>query len=193
MTEITRVPIQPVAKGSLTKLWIGVLIAVLIGAALAFSAIPKGLSIETRVEGAGPTAQVGDWVFVKYTGKLASTGETFDESQELPPQIRARIGDIFPEGIPFPVEQGQTVEGFFQGLQQMQAGGEYTLFIPAELGYGAEPPQGAPIPPNADLIFDIEVVDIMSNETYERNMAIIQQMMAGPGGPNGADAPPPGL
>ena len=83
-------------------------------------------------------------------------------------------------------------------MQQMQEGGEYTLYIPAELGYGAEPPQGAPIPPNADLIFDIEVVDIMSNETYERNMVIIQQMMAGPGGPggpggpDGAGAPPPG-
>ncbi len=53
MTEVTRVPIQPIAKGSLTKIWVGVIIAVLLGASLAWAAVPKGFSIDTLVAGGG--------------------------------------------------------------------------------------------------------------------------------------------
>jgi FKBP-type peptidyl-prolyl cis-trans isomerase FkpA len=186
MTEITRVPIAPVAKGSLTKLWIGVVLAVLVGAGLAFAAIPRGLSVDTQVAGTGPTAEVGQVVWVKYKGKLAADGKVFDESQDIPLPVQG----LFPEGTPFPLEEGATVPGFFQGLQQMQKGGKYTLFIPADLAYGATPPPGAPIPPNADLIFEIEVIDIMSRQTFDRNLQILQQtmqsQMGGAGGPGGA-------
>ena len=47
MTEITRVPLQPIKKGSLTKLWLGVLLAVLVAAGLAWAAMPRGLDVET--------------------------------------------------------------------------------------------------------------------------------------------------
>lgn len=190
MTEITRVPIKPVAKGSLTKLWIGVILAVLVGAGLAWAAVPRGLNVDTVVAGTGPTAKVGEVVWVKYKGKLAADGKVFDESQDIPLPVQG----LFPEGTPFPLEEGATVPGFFQGLQQMQKGGKYTLFIPSDLAYGATPPQGAPIPPNADLIFDIEVIDIMNRQTFDRNLQILQQTMqsqmggaqGGPGGPGGA-------
>jgi FKBP-type peptidyl-prolyl cis-trans isomerase FkpA len=196
MTEVTRVPIQPIAKGSLTKLWLGVVVAVLLGAGLDCAAMPKGLSIDTLVEGSGATAKVGDVVFVKYKGSLAATGEVFDESREIPLPIEG----VFPEGSPFPIEEGATIPGFFNGLQQMQKGGKYKLFIPAEQAYGAEPPAGAPIPPNADLNFEIEVIDIMSRETFDRNLGILQQAMqqmmppegAQGGAPGGAAPPVPG-
>ncbi|MDZ4271843.1 MAG: FKBP-type peptidyl-prolyl cis-trans isomerase, partial [Erythrobacter sp.] len=81
------------------------------------------------------------------------------------------------EGTPFPIEEGATIPGFFEGLQQMQKGGKYTLFIPADKAYGAEPPPGAPIPPNADLEFEIEVIEIMSQQTFERTLSILQQAM----------------
>ncbi|MEE4199807.1 FKBP-type peptidyl-prolyl cis-trans isomerase [Erythrobacter sp.] len=202
MTEVTRVPLQPVAKGSLTKIWLGVVIAVLLGAGLAFAAVPKGFSIDTIVEGTGPTPEEGDMVFVKYRGSLAATGEVFDESQDIP----LPVAGVFPEGSPFPVEEDATIEGFYQGLQQMRKGGRYELYIPADMAYGAEPPPGAPIPPNADLVFEIEVVDFMSREMFDRNLGILQRAMqsglgAGPGaapsdgpqtaGPGGAGAPPP--
>jgi FKBP-type peptidyl-prolyl cis-trans isomerase FkpA len=187
MTEITRVPIKPVAKGSLTKLWIGVILAVLVGAGLAWAAVPRGLSVDTLVSGKGPTAATGDVVFVKYKGKLAADGTVFDESRDIPLPVQG----LFPEGSPFPVEEGATIPGFFQGLQQMQEGGKYNLFIPADLGYGAAPPPGSPIPPNADLEFEIEVIDIMSRQTFDRNLQILQQTMqqqmgGGQGGPGGA-------
>jgi len=116
MTEITRVPIKPVAKGSLTKLWIGVILAVLVGAGLAWAALPRGLNVETQVAGSGPNPQIGEVVWVKYKGKLAADGTVFDESQDIPLPVQG----LFPEGTPFPLEEGATVPGFFQGLQQVQ-------------------------------------------------------------------------
>lgn len=189
MTEVTRVPIRPIAKGSLTNIWLGVLVAILLGAGLAWAAVPKGFNIDTLVAGEGPNPQQGDMVFVKYTGKLASNGEVFDESQDIPLPVEG----IFPEGSPFPVEEGQTIDGFYKGLQQMQKGGKYELYIPADQAYGAEPPQGAPIPPNADLVFEIEVVDFMDRETFDRNLGILQQaMQSGLGAPGGPEAAPEG-
>lgn len=196
MTEITAVPIKPVAKGSLTKLWVGVALAIAVGAGLAWAAVPRGVDIDTEIAGTGPTPKVGDVVFLKYKGALASDGTVFDESRDIPLPVEG----IFPEGTPFPIEEGATIPGFFEGLQQMQKGGKYTLFIPADKAYGAEPPQGAPIPPNADLNFEIEVIDIMSQQTFERNLGILQQAMqsqmgapgAAPGGaPGGASGAAP--
>lgn len=193
MAEITRVPIHPIAKGSLIKLWIGVILALLLGGALAWAAVPKGFSIDTLVEGEGPLPEIGDVAFIKYKGKLAATGEVFDESQDIPLPVEG----LFPEGSPFPIEEGATVDGFFKGLQQMQKGGRYELYLPSEEAYGASPPPGAPIPPNADLIFEIEVVDFISRETFDRNLQILQQQLQaqGPGGlgagPGGPPAGPP--
>jgi FKBP-type peptidyl-prolyl cis-trans isomerase FkpA len=88
------------------------------------------------------------------------------------------------------------IDGFYEGLTQMRAGGEYELYIPADMAYGEAPPPGSPIPPGADLVFEIEVVDIMSQETFDRNMAILQQTMQGAGpagaGPEGEAPPQPG-
>ncbi len=185
MTEITAVPIKPIAKGSLTKLWIGVALAIAVGGGLAWSAIPRSFSVDVNVAGSGPMAAKGDVVFVKYKGTLAADGTVFDESQDIPLPVEG----LFPKGAPFPVEEGATIPGFYQGLQQMQKGGKYTLFIPADQAYGATPPPGSPIPPNADLEFDIEVVDILSRATFDRNLQILQQTMQaqmGEGGPGGA-------
>ena len=190
MTEVTRVPIHPIAQGSLTKLWIALAVLVLLGAGLAIAAAPRGLDLETIVEGTGPTPEEGDMVFVRYRGMLASTGEVFDESQDIPLPIEG----VFPEGSPFPVEPDATIEGFYRGLQQVQEGGSYELYIPSELAYGSEPPPGAPIPPDADLIFEIEVVDIMSREMFDRNLAILQRALQsgalGAGAPGTAPAQP---
>jgi FKBP-type peptidyl-prolyl cis-trans isomerase FkpA len=192
MTEITRVPIQPVAKGSLTKLWLGVVLAVAVGAGLAWAAVPRGVDVDVIAEGTGPMPKDGDVLFIEYKGKLAADGTVFDESRDIPLPVEG----IFPKGTPFPIEEGATIPGFFEGLKQMQKGGKYTLFIPADKAYGAEPPEGAPIPPNADLEFEIEVIEIMSQQTFERNLGILQQAMQSQmgqqgGAPGGAPAPAP--
>lgn len=171
MAEVTRVPLQPIAKGSLAKLWLGVAAAVLLAAGIAWAAVPQGVDVEEVRAGTGPTAQVGDVVFVKYTGKLAD-GTVFDQSQSLP-----LPPGLLPDGNPFPIEEGATIPGFEQGLQQMQKDGKYVLEIPSELAYGDEPPPGSGIPAGADLVFDMEVTEIMSREDFQRRVAMVQQMM----------------
>ena len=170
MTEITRVPLRPIAKGSLTKLWIGVAVAILLAAGLAWAALPKGVEVETLTEGTGPHPGASDVVFVRYTGKLAD-GTTFDQSKELP----FDTGGLLPQGMPMQVSG--VVPGFSEGLQQMQKGGKYRLFIPADKAYGHTPPPGAPIPPDADLTFDVELVDFMSEADAQRRFQVLQQMI----------------
>ena len=185
MAEVTRVPLQPIEKGSLTKLWLGIIIAVLIGAGIAWAAMPKGVELETLTEGTGPSPAADDVVFVKYVGKLAD-GTEFDRSQEVPLPVEG----IFPEGNPLPL--AQMVPGFREGAMKMQKGGKYTLFIPADQGYGASPPPGAPIPANSDLVFDVELVDFMSEEDFQRRIGMLQQMMQESGAAIGQGAPPQG-
>jgi FKBP-type peptidyl-prolyl cis-trans isomerase FkpA len=170
MTEITRVPLRPIAKGSLTKLWLGVIVALLVAAGLAWAALPKGVDVETIAEGSGPHPGASDVVFVRYTGKLAD-GTVFDQSKELP----FDTGGLLPQGMPMQVSG--VVPGFSEGLQQMQKGGKYRLFIPADKAYGHTPPPGAPIPPDADLTFDVELVDFMSEADAQRRFQVLQQMM----------------
>jgi len=187
MAEVTRVPLQPIAKGSISKLWIGIVLAIAAAAGIAWAAAPQGIDLEVLQAGSGPTATADDVVFVKYVGRL-DDGTVFDESQPLP------IPEGFlPEGTPFPVEGG-TIEGFSQGLAQMKKGGKYLLEIPASLGYGDMSPPGSDIPPNSDLTFEMEVVEIMSRADAEQRFAMLQQMMqmqqqeamGAAGGPQGA-------
>lgn len=194
MTEVTRVPLQPIAKGSLTKIWLGVIVAILIGAGLAWAATPKGFTVDTLVAGEGPNPEEGNYVFVKYKGTLASTGEVFDEYQELPPGIREQVLTVFPDGIPFPLVEGQMIEGFNKALLQMQKGGEYKVYIPSEMAYGETQGPNGSLPPNSDLVFEIELIDFMTEQEYETNMMILQQQMQaqmGAMGPPGGEVPPP--
>ncbi len=187
MAEVTRVPIQPIEKGSLTKLWLGVAVAVLIGAGIAWSALPDSIDLDEIQAGTGGSPSDGDVAFVKYKGTL-DDGTVFDEasSSPFPP-------GLFPEGVPMLIQPGQVVEGFYQGLKQMEKGGKYTLRIPAELAYGEAPPPESRIPPGADLIFEIELVDFMSQQDAERRIMMMQQMMqgqqGGPAGPGAEGAP----
>ena len=181
MTEITRVPLQPIAKGTLTKLWAGVLAVALAAAGLAWFSLPPGVKVVTVKAGSGAYPGPEDVVFIKYVGKLASDGKEFDRSPDKP---LLPVPGLLPEGVPMLVSG--VVPGFSEGLQKMQKGGKYTLRIPAEKGYGATPPPESPIPPNADLVFDVEVVDVMSREQAEQRFQAAQAMMAQQEGAAGA-------
>lgn len=190
MTEITRVPLQPIAKGSLVKLWLGVALAVLLAGGLAWAALPAGVDVDVVAEGTGPSPGKTDVIFVRYTGKL-DDGTVFDQSQD----VQLPIQGLLPEGSPLPL--GRMIPGFAEGAVQMKKGGKYTLFIPAGKGYGAEgqkDQQGNQvIPPNSDLTFDVELVDFMSEADFQRRIQVLQQamqMQQGQGTNGGAGAPP---
>lgn len=186
MAEVTRVPLKPVSKGSLLMLMLGIVIGLAIAAAFAWWSAPKGVDVETVRAGTGDHPKADDVVFLRYTGKLKN-GTVFDKSQDPPLPVKG----VLPEG--YPMQLAGTIEGFRDALMKMQKGGKYTVTIPAEKAYGANPPPGSPIPPNADLIFDIDLIDFMPLPEAERRFQILQQMMtqAPQGGAPAQGAPAP--
>lgn len=106
----------------------------------------SGLQYWDIVVGTGATAVPGNTVKVHYTGFL-TTGEKFDSSRDR--------GEPFS----FPLGAGRVIKGRDEGVAGMKVGGQRHLRIPPDLGYGAAGAGGA-IPPNATLIFDVELLDI---------------------------------
>ena len=105
----------------------------------------SGLEYEELACGDGDEVARGDVVTVHYTGTLED-GEEFDSSEGGDP-------------VSFPLESGQLIEGWVEGIPGMKEGGRRKLTIPPELGYGEAgfPPA---IPPDATLIFEVEVVEV---------------------------------
>jgi FKBP-type peptidyl-prolyl cis-trans isomerase FkpA len=111
----------------------------------------SGLQYEDTKLGEGPEAQAGAHVTVHYTGWLqnadGSAGSKFDSSKDR--------NDPFE----FPLGAGNVIKGWDQGVQGMRVGGVRRLIIPAALGYGARGAGGV-IPPNATLIFEVELLGV---------------------------------
>lgn len=182
MAEVTRVPLQPIAKGSLIKLWLGVLVAVLVAAGIAWAAMPKGVTVDTITAGEGPNPTAEDIVFLRYTGRLED-GTVFDQTQDG----TWPVPGILPDGAALPL--AQMIPGFTEAVLQMQKGGVYEVFIPADKGYGEDVQEGSPIPPNSDLYFNIELVDFMAEEeAQQRYMAMMQVLQEAEGGEGAAGA-----
>ena len=193
MAEVTRVPLQPVSRNSLIMLFLGIVIGALLAGGVAWwLARPASVDVEETQAGTGGNPKETDVVFVKYVGKLED-GTEFDRSQETPWPIPG----FMPAGTPMQLDG--VVPGFKEAILQMQKGGKYTVEIPADKAYGASPPPGSPIPPNADLVFEMELVDFMpladAEAKYQQlQMAAMQQQQAQGGAapaPGGAPAPAP--
>ncbi len=107
----------------------------------------SGLKIEDTVEGSGAEATAGQTVSVHYTGWLEN-GSKFDSSKDRNDPFNFRLG------------AGQVIRGWDEGVQGMKVGGTRKLTIPPQLGYGARGAGGV-IPPNATLIFEVELLDIL--------------------------------
>lgn len=116
------------------------------GSGLPVHTLPDGLKyIDIRVgTGAAPNS-MEDTVTVNYTG-WTSDGTKFDSSFE-----RGQPADFPLNGV---------VPGFGEGILSMRIGGERKLIIPAKLGYADQPPQGSGIPPNATLIFVVDLLNV---------------------------------
>jgi peptidylprolyl isomerase len=106
----------------------------------------SGLQYVDLVEGEGATPKTGQNVTVHYTGTLES-GKKFDSSVDRGTPFSFKIG------------VGQVIKGWDEGVGTMKVGGRRTLIIPPDLGYGARGAGGV-IPPNATLLFDVELLDV---------------------------------
>lgn len=171
MSTVTAVPLIPIKRSYLVWLWLGLLAAVLGGAALAFQGddfftrngrasgvitTASGLQYKVIAPGSGPKPTDTDVALVNYEGKLLN-GTVFDKSERP---------------SPFPVSG--VVPGFSEGLKLMSKGAKYRFWIKPELGYGAK--GAGPIPANAPLMFDVELIDFLPEATLRQ----MQQQMGNP-------------
>ena len=111
---------------------------------------PSGLQIADSKVGTGATPKTGQTCVMHYTGWLyvnGAKGQKFDSSVDR--------GQPFE----FPIGVRRVIAGWDEGVATMKVGGKRTLIIPPELGYGARGAGGV-IPPNATLIFEVELLDV---------------------------------
>jgi FKBP-type peptidyl-prolyl cis-trans isomerase FkpA len=187
MSDVTAVPLRPIKKGAMTRLWLGVGAACVAALGLAWAGTntivntacsvrdfkgkkpvttPTGLMIQTKKAGAGPNPTDADITLVDYKGTLRD-GKVFDQNQRTPLPVAGMI------------------PGFTEALKLMQAGGEYRICIPSTLGYGAK--ESGPIPANSMLFFDVSLLDFRSQQEIQAMQQQMQQLQQQGGGqPGGA-------
>ena len=110
----------------------------------------SGLQITDTLEGTGASPKTGQTCVMHYTGWLykdGAKGAKFDSSVDRGQPFEFTIG------------VGQVIKGWDEGVASMKVGGKRTLIIPANLGYGARGAGGV-IPPNATLLFEVELLSI---------------------------------
>ena len=110
----------------------------------------NGLQITDTKAGTGAEARKGQTVTVHYTGWLFNNGQQgakFDSSRDRKDPFK------------FPLGSGMVIKGWDEGVAGMKVGGQRTLIIPPEMGYGARGAGGV-IPPNATLVFEVELLRV---------------------------------
>jgi FKBP-type peptidyl-prolyl cis-trans isomerase FkpA len=164
--SVTAVPLRPVAKGSVSRLWLALVLVVMAGLALAwfgsrqFGTTASGLRYQIIETGTGPRPTGDDFALVAYRGTLPD-GTVFDENERAPMAL------------------DQMVPGFSEALTLMNKGSRMRAWIPAKLAYGDTPPPGAGIPAGSPLLFDIHLIDFKPRaEVLEAQRQMqMQQMM----------------
>ena len=106
--------------------------------------LPSGLQYKVLKEGSGKSPKATDVVTTNYEGKLVD-GTVFDSS--------------YKRGEPTSFPVNRVIKGWTEALQLMKVGSKWQRVIPPNLAYGKQPPPGSPIPPDAVLVFDIELLD----------------------------------
>ena len=120
---------------------------------------PSGLQYEDTVVGTGASPKTGQTCVMHYTGWLwenEAKGKKFDSSVDRGQPFEFQIG------------RGMVIKGWDEGVATMKVGGKRTLLIPAALGYGSRGAGGV-IPPNATLVFDVE---LLGSQIEHRNQAL---------------------
>ena len=183
MSDVTAVPLRPVGKSGIVALWAGVALLLVGGAYGAYAATEpavmtamspdqflaanaKKKGVQTTADGveyqvieagAGDKPTAADIALIEYRGSLLN-GTQFDASKP---------------GQPVALPVGQVVPGFAEAMMLMPRGAKYRVWIPPQLGYGAQ--DNGPIPANSVLVFDITMRDFQAMPQGMPGMAGPQQ------------------
>jgi FKBP-type peptidyl-prolyl cis-trans isomerase FkpA len=180
--SVTAVPLRPIKKGSVRRIWFGVAVVVAGSALLTWNGLrpfgrtASGIAYQILQPGKGENPARDDFALLAYKGQLPD-GTVFDENAQAPMDLTG------------------TVPGFSEAVTLLKKGGHIRVKIPASLAYGATPPQGSPIPADSPLIFDLKLTEFMTRAQMmelqqQRQMQQMLQQGMQPGG--GAPGGPPG-
>ncbi|MBO9574717.1 MAG: FKBP-type peptidyl-prolyl cis-trans isomerase [Sphingobium sp.] len=184
MSSVTAVPLQPIQKGALSRLWLAIIVVVLLAVLLAWNGtrafgsaeVPDGEGRTHRIvyqmleEGTGSSPTREDFALVAYKGTLPD-GKVFDENKQAPMDLTT------------------LTPGFAKAVTLLKKGGRMRVTVPAELGYGANPPPNSIIPANSPLTFDISLIEfksraeVMEMQRQMQMQQMLQQQMQGGGAP----------
>jgi FKBP-type peptidyl-prolyl cis-trans isomerase 2 len=168
MTEVTAVPIRPLARGSMVKLWLALLLLCLAGAGLAWIGTgplqvittPTGLRYRVIAAGEGAAITPADLVQLDYVGR--ANGREFDSSAS--------------HGQPLVTGTSGMIPGFGEALLLMRTGSRMRVWIPPHLAYNGQVPPGAPFGPNDTLEFDLHVIQVAPGMAAAQQAQQMQQM-----------------
>ena len=194
--SVTAVPIRPLKKGSMLKMWIGLGLLALAAAGLAWWATAafqpittaSGVGLQTIKPGSGPKITSADVIALHYKLHINSMdAPVYQDSRQA--------------GQPFVTTTQGIYPGFAEGLQLMRPGGSYVLTLPGGTHEQGPMPPGAPFRPTDKLVFEIDEVQVMPGEAQRYNqmrqmqqlqqMEQMQQMQNGGGQGEAPPTPPP--
>ena len=179
--SVTAVPIRPLKKGSIVKLWIGLLVLAALAAAVAwwttgglyFTKTASGLEYQVVRSGEGPNATAADMASINFEGRLKDGTLIGTNRGQAPVDI--------PVGAGIP-----GTEGIVEAIKLMNKGAVYRLRLPPHLSPAAQGAQG--IPPDATVEFDVTLVGLRPLTPQEQQQLDLMRMMQQGGGP-GATGP----
>lgn len=192
MSSVTAVPLQPIQKGSVSRLWLGVVVVAAAGGLLAWAgthsfgyATVQGkdgqshrFAYKILKDGEGPSPARDDFALVSYKGTLTN-GKVFDAPAQ-----------------PQPMDLSTMIPGFSEAVSRMKKDERMLVYLPPELAYGSEA-KGDVIPANSPLVFDITLhefrtrAEIMEMQRQQQMQQMLQRQMQGGGAPGGVPGGPP--
>lgn len=181
----TAVPIRPLARFSLVKFWLAIVLLALAAGAFAWwttagyqlLTLPSGVRVQVLKQGSGPQMTAADVAVLRYKLRVnRPDSEVVQDSDQ--------------SGQPFVTTTSGIYPGFAEGLQQMQAGGSYLLWLPPGQHVSGQAPPGAPFSAADTLVFEIQLVQIakgMAPAFDMQRMQQMQQQLEAPGGEAGGE------
>lgn len=168
MSAVTAVPLRPLAKGSVPRLWLAVGLLVLIAAALGWwgtrglqrSTMPSGVQYQVIREGSGELISSADIVIVQFVGRHQN-GEVFADTRREQQPMRATTDNFLP--------------GVGEGLKLMRKGAVYRFWVPPTVWRPQAGPE-SPFDPNETLIVDVQVVDVQLGAAAQQRIQQMQEL-----------------